>query len=224
MKKLFLLFTLAFLIFSCREDDADSPETRILGKEYVSLKIGQETVFQIDSTIYDEFTGRVKLISLQQRLVVASSENDQANREAFIVEIYNRSDDTLPWLLNRVTRRTLIEFRYEILDNNVIKVPLVFPVELGKIWNSNVLNSFSEKQFEFTKVNDTHSNGTLQYDSTITVLQAEDFNLIEQRLEREVHAIGIGLVFREHKEIETELNGDIRSGFEVTKRLISFSK
>ena len=101
-------------------------------------------------------------------------------------------------------------------------MPLVFPIIIGKRWNTNVLNTNSDKDYEYTAVNEPFSNGDLQYDSTISVLQFEEENLIQQILEREIHASGVGLIYREHKDLETNFSGDIRSGFYSEMRLISF--
>ena len=79
------------------------------------------------------------------------------------------------------------------------------------------------KDYEYTAVNEPLSNGNLHYDSTVSILQYEEENLIEQILEIETHATGVGLIFRQHKDLETEFNGDIRSGFESEMRLISFN-
>lgn len=224
MKKLIVLLVAVSFLFSCGEDDGDITIEPFTGKEYAVLNIGQESVFQIDSTIYNEFTGRVNLKSLQQKESVVRIEKDAANRDNYIVEISTRAADTLPWRLNRVTKRIITDFRYEVLDNNVLSVPLVFPVELSKKWNSNVLNAFGEKEYEYTDVNKSFNSTDCTYDSTVTVLQFIEINLVEQQQEEEVFATGVGLIFRTHKDLETEPNGDIRSGFESTMKLIAFKK
>ena len=150
-------------------------------------------------------------------------EIDGGNRETFIVEIYTRAADTLPWRINRITKRTLTDYRLEVLDNNLVTVPLVFPIALRKRFNSNVLNTRAEKDYVYTSVSEPFSNGNLQYDSSISILQFEEENLIEQILEVETHATGVGLILRQHKDVETEFNGDIRSGFESEMILISFN-
>lgn len=222
MKRALIVFSLIGLLLGCKDDESDSAMLPFIGKEYVSLKVGQDAVYQIDSTIYNEFTGRINLVSSQQREYISRTELDAANRKTFIVEIHTRTSDSLPWRLNRVTRRVLTDFRYEVLDDNVITVPLVFPIVEEEKWNSNVLNSNQAREFEYKEVNEAFVNGNLQYDSTLTVLQFEEENLIEQQLEQEIYAVNVGLIFRSHKNIETELNGDVRSGFEATIRLISF--
>lgn len=218
------MLAMVSLLFACSEEDGDSPIFPFAGKEYASLEVGQEAIYQIDSTLYDEFSGLVKQVSLQQREYVLRTELDAANRETFIVEIYTRSADTLPWRFNRLTKRVVTEFRYEVLDRNILSVPLVFPIAVDKKWNSNTLNASDPKEYTYTSVNEPFVNGALSYDSTVTVLQFEEENLIEQLFEEEIYATRVGLIYREHKEIETELNGNIRSGFESIQRLVSFQR
>ena len=222
MKRIILLFSIISLLSACSEDEGLGDVSIFVGKEYVSLKVGQEAIYQIDSTLYNEFSGRINIVSLQQREYIARTEMDAENRETFIVEIHTRTADTLPWRLNRITRRTLTDYRYEVLDNNVITVPLVFPIILDKKWNTNVLNASIAKEYEYNSVNEVFVMDSLQYDSTVSVLQFEEENLIENLFEKEFYAAHVGLIFREHNEIETELNGDIRSGFKSEMRLISF--
>jgi len=223
MKNGILFFSLILFLSACNEDEKDIVILPLVGKQYVSLKVGQEVIYQIDSTLYNEFSGGVDTVSLQQRELIIRTELDAENRETFIVEIYTRADDTLAWQLNRVTKRTVTEYRYEVLDNNVITVPLVFPIVVDKAWNTNVLNASTAKEYKYKTVNEAFSNGSLQYASTVSVLQFDEENLIEKIFEKETFAVDVGLIFREHKEIETELNGNIRSGFESEMRLISFN-
>ncbi len=129
----------------------------------------------------------------------------------------------MPWQLNRITKRTLTDYRCELLDNNLVTVPLVFPIALRKRFNTNILNTKAVKYYKYTIVNEPFSNGNLLYDSTVRVLQFEEENLIEQILELETHASSVGLILRQHKDVETEFNSDIRSGFESEMRLISFN-
>ena len=59
----------------------------------------------------------------------------------------------------------MTDYRYEVLDNNLITVPLVFPVTSGKRWNTNVLNTNAVKDYEYTTVNEsflTETYNTIQ--------------------------------------------------------------
>ena len=221
MKRIVLFFCWISLLSACSEDDEGSDVLLFIGKEYVSLKVGQEAIYQIDSILYNEFTGRINVVSLQQREYISRTEMDAENRETFIVEIHTRAADSLPWHLNRITKRNLTGYRYEVLDNNVISVPLVFPIVIDKKWNANVLNTLITKEYKYKSVNEVFINDSMRYDSTVSVLQFEEENLIEKLYEKETYAADVGLIFREHNEIETEFNGDIRSGFKSEMKLIS---
>ena len=72
MNRLTLIFAVAVFLSSCNQDDGDSVILPFIGKEYVSLRVGQEAIYQIDSTIYDEFYGTTNRLSLQQKEVVVA--------------------------------------------------------------------------------------------------------------------------------------------------------
>tara|TARA_B110000046_G_C13022475_1_gene411969 strand:- start:1882 stop:2124 length:243 start_codon:yes stop_codon:yes gene_type:complete len=80
MKRLTLIFVSILFLSAFSQDDEDSTVLPFIGKEYVSLRVGQDAIYQIDSTIYDEFSGTINTLSLQQREYIASAERDAANR------------------------------------------------------------------------------------------------------------------------------------------------
>ena len=215
------MFGLLTFLSSCTQDDTNPKVELFFGQEFIQLKTGNEAIFQVDSTIYDEFSGRIKIVSFQQKEVITTEEKDAANRSTYLVEIHKRTNDTLPWRLDRITRRTLTSHRFEVLDNNILTVPLIFPIKNGEKWNVNILNARNEQEYEYSALNESINIRSVTYDSTVTILQGSEENLVERILEEEVYAKGIGLVQRTHNNLETELNGDIRSGFEVKITLLS---
>ncbi len=80
MKRLTLIFVSILFLSAFSQGDEDSTVLPFIGKEYVSLRVGQDAIYQIDSTIYDEFNGTINTLSLQQREYIASAERDAANR------------------------------------------------------------------------------------------------------------------------------------------------
>lgn len=214
-----------FLFIACSSDDEVKLESlKFQGFEYAPLKVGQESIFDIDSIIYNEFTGRVDTLRIQERELIKEQIVDASGRPAFLAELYRRNSDTLNWSLIRVLRKTKTNQRLEILDNNQLRVDLVFPIINSRDWNKNSLNSESPTKVSFEKVNEPFMVGIENYDSTATVFIREEENLIEQIFTNEVYGIGKGLIYRRDKNLETELNGKVRSGYDVTIQLIEFKE
>lgn len=224
MRKIGMLFLfLALLTVACREDDT-APVQEFTGLQYLPLTVGQESIYQVDSVLYNEFTGRVDTIRLQLREKVAYSIIDAEQRTAFTIGIYQRANDTLAWRLIREIRKTRTEKRYELLDNNQTTVPLIFPISLGKEWDVNSLNTSNAVEYSYQSVNESLQINEVKYDSTLTVLQLDEENLIERRFAEEKYAIGFGLILRKDINVRTDFNNKIISGYDATVKLIDFSK
>ena len=212
----------SLLLNSCSDDENDTPATVFFGYDYLPLQIGQESTYSIDSVLYDEFTGRVDTARLQLKEMVKSSFKDAENREAFLVDIYRRENDTLPWNFVKVVAKTRTSVRYELLEDNLITVPLIFPVGENKSWDANRLNVEDEQTYNYESVHASFELNGERYDSTITIEQIDNENLIEKMFAEEKYALHFGLIYRKDINIETELNGNIRNGYEATVRLIEF--
>ncbi|MBL4707382.1 MAG: hypothetical protein JKY48_02955 [Flavobacteriales bacterium] len=217
---LFLLFTL--LTLACKDDDTTLPE-EFVGLQYLPLKVGQESIYKIDSIIYNEFTGGVDTIRLQLRELVYESILDAEQRKAFEIGIYQRANDTLEWRLIRVIRKTRTASKYELLDNNQRTVPLIFPVSMDKKWDVNSLNATAEVEYLYKSVNESLLLNGVNYDSTLSVIQLDEENLIERQFAEEKYALGFGLIYRRDLNIETDFDNNILSGYDATVELISFS-
>ncbi len=219
---IFFLFV-SLLAVGCKDDDT-APIAELVGEEYLPLSSGQESIYQIDSIKYNEFTGRVDTIRLQLRELVKDAILDAEQRRAFEVEIYQRANDTLDWRLIRVVRKTKLESRYELLDNNQKMVPLIFPAQKEKAWDVNSLNATAALEYVYTSVNEEYFLNGIRYDSTLTVAQIDEENLIERTFASEKYAMGFGMIYRKHIDIRTDFDNNILSGYEATVELIRFSK
>lgn len=210
------------MLFACKDDENEEFDIDY-GYDYAPIAIGQSSIFQIDSIIYDDFNSSSDTISFQQKEEVVSSFLDDAGAEAYRIELSQRTNDSIDWKLIRVFSSRKNKTRYVRTDNNIATVLLVFPPEKGKEWDGNFLNTKDELEFSYTSVNQAETINQQNYPSIVTVLQEDEFNRIQQFFTEEKYARGVGLVYRKDKQLETELNGDIRSGYDATTRLIEFT-
>ena len=217
-----LLFLFAFFtLFACTDDESE--EFMIdYGFNYAPLAVGQTSIFQIDSILYDDFNNSNDTISFQQKEEIVASFIDDAGAEAFRIELSQRSSDSSAWQLIRVFSSRKDDTRYVRIDNNIASVLLVFPPEKGTEWDGNLLNTKDELEFTYTSINQTETINQQNYQSIVTVLHEDEFNRIQQYFTEEKYAKGFGLVYRKDKQLETELNGEIRSGYDASVRLIEF--
>ena len=203
-------------VYACSDDDdeGDLPQN-FEGYTYLPLKVGQSAEFRIDSIAYDDFTGTVDTIVYFQREEVRESFVDLAGRTSYRVDIFQRATDTVDWMKVRTDVKHRGTYRYELSIGSVPYVPLVFPPLAESRWDVNALNAQLEVTFRYQNLHQAYVTNQATYDSTITVLQRDQLSLIGKILDREVYASGLGLVFRENINHETDINsGAIVSGFE----------
>lgn len=209
-------------LFACKDDDDIGEAAIDFGYTYAPLNIGQTSTFQVDSILYNDFSNSIDTFSFQLKEEIVSSFITNAGEKAFRIELSQRLNDTLPWQLLRVVSSSKGKIRYEKTANNESTVLLVFPIGLGKEWDGNLLNTKPEKTFEYSSINQAETINGQSYSEVLTVLQEDEFNLIQQFFTEEKYAKGVGLVYRKDKQFETELNGNIRRGYDATTKLIDF--
>jgi len=227
MKKLLYICVLLSIFTACESDDEalTTDNAANFGYHYFPLQLNQEHIFQVDSIIYDDFTGTVDTFKHQRREYVEQKYVDTEGRLGYIIGVYERLDDTAQWIQKGVIQRLRTNIRLEELNNNLISIPMVFPVSGGKEWNTNLLNTEDEQQYKYTNVHLPILVDTTLYDSTLIILQRDQQNLVEQFVSTEIYAAGVGMINRTDKELRISIrDGTIESGYKATLSLISFQE
>ncbi len=209
------------MLGSCGKDSDSEIPPNFEGYSYLPLEVGQERVYRIDSISYDDFTGTIDTVVFFERQLIVSTEEDLSGRTNYRTEIYRRDSIGQPWRLRSTELRYRGTYRYELNQGGNIYLPLVFPPLADSRWNVNAMNAQGEVIYEYQKLHQSFQNEGVTYDSTITVLQNEEFNLISTEKDIEVYASGVGMIYRENIDLNTDINtGDIESGSERYQRLI----
>lgn len=208
---------LSLLIFSCRKDsDYQWIDT---GSEYYPNEIGYYIVYDVDSTYYDDFNHTIFRDTFQIKEVFESSFLDQQNREARRIERWYKYNDTSEWVLKDVWHSVKTNFRVEKIEENERFVRLIFPISEYSSWDGNAMNDKGYQKYEFDNVNNSFSFDTFTFDSTCKVLQANSSNLIDEKLQYEIYAKHIGLVYKKYKVIKKDyVTSQIVSGVDYVWR------
>ena len=72
-----------------------------------------------------------------------------------------------------------------------------FPVAKNKTWNGNAFNILGEWLYKYTEFDKAKTIGGIAFDSTLTVIQIDDENLIEKKYYREMYAKRVGLIYKQ---------------------------
>lgn len=194
----FCVMTGVFFVFQgCKKD---TPTTSDAGYSYFPDNIGHYCIYELDSTIYDDFTHDTVKYRYQIKEVIESYFTDNQGRQAMRVERYKRpyidtvSYDSLPWTISRVWSFTRTNSTAEKQEENQRFLRLAFVPRVGKTWNGNQFNTMGDWEYEYKDVDVPYMINNLNFDSTLYVEQKLDTNLLNYKSYHERYARHVGMI------------------------------
>lgn len=223
-KSFFFLFifvaTFGLLCFSsCNKTEFQAPIA--LGYSYYPLKTNAVIIYDVDSTVYSDFNNSITEYHFQIKDSVASAFVDLQNDKNFRIDRYKKTDGN--WFFQKTLSRKVANNRAEEFIDNRRYVRMVFPQKLDLTWNGNLYNDLDEWRCRFTEINKKQIYNHIQLDSTLTIEQNNDVNLIREDVYFESYAKHIGLVEKRVKAVDKDINnGRIKRGFDYVIKLNSY--
>lgn len=219
-----IIFCLAIIslfsfIYSCKKREIEAPVD--VGYSYFPTKIGNFIIYQVDSIVYNDFTGTVDTFNYQLKELIESDFIDNQGRKTQRIERYNRANDTSLWILKDIWYANLTNTTAEKVEENVRYIKLVFPIKLKQEWNGNAYNYLDPEIYKYSDLYRPYDTTNVHFDSTITVVQREELNLILDDYAIEIYAKNIGLVFKKNRHLEKLPDGTINKGFDLTYNFTS---
>jgi hypothetical protein len=215
---LFLSFIAAFA--GCRKDADLAPAD--MGYGYFPANIGHWAVYQVDSTSWDDFNDTVYYYNYQIKEVIESAFVDNEGRNTLRIERYKRLTDTNSWIIKDVWFANLTSATAERVEENERFIKLIFPVTEGKVWNGNAFNTLGEEEYTYNDVNIPDTIGNFIFDSSLTVKQFDERNLILYRYSSEVYAKKVGLIYKKFVNVKTHPTGTIYQGSDYSYTVIAW--
>ena len=234
MKQLTLLTLLVITccLFACKKEK--SIEELDLGYAYFPNETGRYVIYQVDSISYNDFFTPVRIDTahFQLKELIESHFTDNEGRECERIERYVRKNDSLPWVLRDVWYQTKTPVRAEKVEENVRFIKLIFPITSTQKWNGNAYNTIGNYEYAYKNIDAKKTINGIKFDSTITVNQQLDSNLIEKKYQVEIFAKNIGMVYKRFVDVQDKSSSiepkpfpeRIDAGTDYTYRVISFGK
>ena len=220
---IFIFYISILLLYSCKKHETLSPVD--VGYSYYPSNVGHWIEYDVDSTYYDGFTHTVRNFQFKLNEKVESTFLDNQNRPTQRLERWVQKNDTLSWYLRNVWASNLTSSTAEKVEDNIRYVKLIFPIAEGQTWNGNAQNSLGSEDYTFNNTYQPYTVNAITYDSTITVIQNNDSNLIYVKYMVEVYAKNIGLIYKKYRDIQKQPNlqhDSIIGGVDYTYRIRSF--
>lgn len=213
-----LLLLIAVLFVTCeRVIETIDPATF----EYYPIQEGKYKIYQVDSTVYDEYNCTVQTTRYQIKEVTGSQGLDGEGDPYYSVKRYIRSDSTTNWVLSSIWTEKVEDNQLQRVEDNQRMIKMVFPVKEDRRWDGIVFirrdtlvpirggaidmfkdwDNFVCQDVGKTFV-DTFSNKV--YTDAVKIQQVDKTNNIERRFSVEVYAKNIGMVYKEMRILDTQ--------------------
>lgn len=196
---------------SCKKNKVEDPPD--VGYDYAPLTIGKYVVYDVDSTVYDDFDDDT--IYFKYRIKEKLEENiiDNEGRPAIkLVRYIKKYNDTIdynsmPWIIKDVWMYTKTATTLEVVEEDVRYTKLAFPVIEDVTWNGNAHNTLGDQDYKYNYIDETETINGTTFSNVLFVEQKDDKprNAIHRQYFIEKYAKDIGLVYREIKDLYSNI-------------------
>jgi len=223
MKRTILFCFLISLFAACSKDTTSTINSDPAGFGYFPIDTGHWVIYDYDSIALGPFSQDTYKFQLKEYITSTFLDNTGQTTER--IERYVKLNDTTPWRIVNVWTANLHSNDAERVEDNVRFIKLSFPVKLNATWNGNALNSiYPEWDYSYTAVDQPLTIGTLHFDSTLTVLQVNNSNLVQQQYAVEQYAKGVGMIYKEFKNDSINTVNNVITGFDLKMTITSYQK
>ncbi len=197
---------------------------------YFPLEPGSFIVYSVDSIIHrydDDLTNNpdslIDTFKYEVKEVVDSDFIDGEGDVAWRISRYYRDNDSSDWNFTTLWTAKVTNQSAQRVEENIRFVKLSFPIKLNKSWNGNYYNFLPEEDYSVEEANTPLDIGNFNFDSSLTILEADDFNLIHRIYKESKYAYGVGLISRERDSVNLTQFGEITNGIEFQQTVIDYS-
>ncbi len=188
---------------SCKKKKTETAPD--VGYGYAPETIGKYIVYDVDSTVYDDFAHDTIYYKYRIKEKLAEAITDNQGRPAIkmirYVKKYDpaKSYDQIGWTVKDVWNYTKTNTALEVVEENERITKLVFPVKTDVVWNGNAQNTLGEMDFKYLFTDQIHVVNSTTFDRVLCVEQKDDKhkNVIHRQYYIEKYAKEVGLVYRE---------------------------
>ena len=201
-----MVFTVC-LITSCKKKGTEQAPD--VGYEYAPETIGKFVVYDVDSTVYDDFYHDTMYYKYRIKEKLEENITDNEGRPAIklvrYVKRYNPlvAYSEMPWVIKDVWSYTKTKTTLEVVEENNRYTKLIFPVKTDATWNGNSRNISGELNYKYLFTNLKHNLNGVIFDDVLCVEQLDDKrkNAIHRQYFVEKYARNIGLIYREITDV-----------------------
>ena len=197
------------MLSSCKKKTEDA--TSVLGLDYYPTNIGKFVVYDVDSIVYNDLS--LDTITYKYRIKERLVENftDNEGRQAIRLERYikmynpNKPYDSIPYTIKEAWMINADDKKVQVVESNLRYTKMIFPVAQTATWDGNANNNLGQMMYTYSVIDKTETINGVSLSNVLTVKQRDDRTLISVQYYSEKYAKGVGLVYREIKDIYSNM-------------------
>ena len=234
-----VLYLLFISVLSCSKvTDSFVSETTIAYNNYYPTSIGFWIDYQVDSTRYVKSNLDPAPIITKSTAYFRELIDDTLlgfdTPYQYKVIVFTRKSLSEPWIFLRNNSIQPLSNRMTKNENNLRFIKLHSPVNSGISWKGNqyidttIKQDYGDWNYKYIDLFQSKTIDGFQFDSTITVLQYLDSNVIEKTHFFEVYAKGIGMIFSERNKLEKQNVSNFwdmpENGYSIVTKVIDWKR
>ncbi len=191
----------ACLFYSCKDDEIIPGKSEIYNA-YFPLSTGHWVEYDADSIVHLDIDDAynldtaIRVYTFQLREETDSSFLDAEGEMAWRISRYRRSNSSSPWTFMNLWTSKINGKSAQRVEDNIRFIKLSFPFDSRITWNGNAYNSFPVEEYFYDGIEETFAVNSLNFESTVNVVQNDFVSNINRIDKREVYAKNVGMVYK----------------------------
>lgn len=207
----YIILLLILISFGCNE----TKESYDLGLDYFPIDTGNYIIYQVDSSVYLPTSDSIIHYSYKVKNEYIDFFEDANGQKSLRCYRYVLTEDDSVWQFN---------YAYYITQNNqfstenildIKKIKLVYPISYNTNWDCNIFNTSSSYNCIYDDINFNKNVLDQDYNSVISIEIENLVSIINEDVEYEYYARGIGLIEKESTHLYSGGTSGITSGYKL---------
>lgn len=202
MKNIFFYIAIVLSLFlvACKKNNYKN-STIESDKTFFGLEQGRFIEYKVQFMDHDSLLNKHDTSIFYYKTVVGDEYIDNEGRKGF--EFLRYKKDSIAGTYEFISKWTTViaDNKAQLVEENQRKIKLIFPFNTSESWNVNMLNTTNEQLAHYEEIYQSKNYFNLYFDSTVTVEFHRFQSLIDDQLEQEVYAKGIGMIYKVSKNL-----------------------
>ncbi|MEO9484628.1 MAG: hypothetical protein ABJG47_14315 [Ekhidna sp.] len=188
-----LIFAFITFLFSCNETKEIGPD--LLGYDYYPLNVGQYSIYEVEEIQY--LVSGFDTTRYQLRETIFDS-IVSIDRTTYLIRRDSRANEMSAWKSDSVWSVTQTSSFLSITENNIPFIKLTFPVNVGREWDGNSLNSRGALTYYYQTIDSQIIDSISTENHIRVIIEDIEENVTGVDLRSEVYVTGVGLVEKDY--------------------------